>query len=254
MNAVDGDRSLTLGSCAARAHSAGLAPSGIAMRNFILALLGFVLCAGAAQAEPPLGLDHLIIYSRPGAPEQAALRAAGFTISPDVNHHDGQGTSSVTVEFSNGYLELLYPDAEVSVSDDMKAVAQIFRDRSNWRATGLSPLALQFHRTAATPAQFPFPTFKVHSEWMAPGQSLEMLTPRDMHNAMGLLITPTPVNAAENAAMAADPVKGQRFLHANGARRITDVRSLRRRRTGSRLPHLMLRNRARCNSQPGANG
>ena len=194
------------------------------MRNFILALFGFVLCAGAAQAEPPLGLDHLIIYSRPGAPEQAALRAAGFTISPDVNHHDGQGTSSVTVEFSNGYLELLYPDAEVSVSDDMKAVAQIFRDRSNWRATGLSPLALQFHRTAATPAQFPFPTFKVHSEWMAPGQSLEMLTPRDMHNAMGLLITPTPVNAAENAAMAADPVKGQRFLHANGARRITDVK------------------------------
>lgn len=181
------------------------------------------LCCVVRAVDPALELDHVLIYSKTGAPERTVMEKAGLIISPDVNHHDGQGTSSVTVEFANGYLELLYPDPDVSVSSDMKAVAQLFRDRSNWRQTGRSPFGLEFRRTSSTPASFPFPTVKVHSEWMEPGQTLELMTPRDMPKALGLMITPTPVSEAENAKLAADPVKGARFKHPNSARRITSV-------------------------------
>jgi hypothetical protein len=193
------------------------------MRRLIYSLIIVFAGAGTAAAEPPLEIDHLLIYSKPGAPERAALVNAGFVISPDVNHHDGQGTSSVTVEFANGYFELLYPDPAVSVSPNMASVAQLFRDRSNWRTTGLSPFGLQYRRTPSTPAEFPFPTVKVHSDWMSAGQTLELLTPRDMTKALGLLITPAPVSEAENAKLALDPEKGKRFLHPNGVRRISAV-------------------------------
>lgn len=176
-----------------------------------------------AFAGTPLEIDHVLIYASPGAPERAALEKAGFVIAPDVNHHTGQGTSSVTVEFTNSYLELLYPDTAVAVSPRMEPVAQLFRDRSNWRKTGMSPFGLQFRRTPSTPALFPFPTVKVHSDWMAPGDNLELLTPRAMTSAVGLFITPEPVDLAANAVLAADPVKGARFRHANAAQRITAV-------------------------------
>src|SRR5581483_3500057 len=145
--------------------------------RFVQAVVIMLSCGAAAAAEPPLGLDHVIIYAQPGAPEQEALKRAGFTISPVVNHHDGQGTSSVTVEFVNGYFELIYPDPNVAVAPGLEAAAKRFVDRSDWRKTGLSPLGLQLHRTASAPATFPFPTFKVHVGWMRPDENLEILTP-----------------------------------------------------------------------------
>jgi hypothetical protein len=189
----------------------------------VLAAFLIALTSLPAFAGTPIEIDHVLIYVSPGAPERAALEKAGFVIAPDVNHHTGQGTSSVTVEFANGYLELLYPDPGVAVSPGMEPVAQLFRDRSNWQKTGMSPFGLQFHRTPLTPASFPFPTVKVHSDWMAPGENLELLTPRAMTSAVGLFIAPEPVDQAANAALAVDPVKGARFRHANGAQRITGV-------------------------------
>jgi len=191
-----------------------------AMRKTALALL---LLATSASAEPPLGLDHAIVYARPGAPEQAALKSAGFTVAPTINRDDGQGTSSVTVEFLNGFLELIYPDPGVRVAPGMEAVAQKFRDRADWRATGVSPFALQMHRNASAPAVLPFPTFKVRADWMQPGESIEILTPREAPKALGLLVPPRATDVAANLGLAADPVKGAMFRHASGARRITGV-------------------------------
>lgn len=188
-----------------------------------LALTVALLCVTPAIAEPALELDHVLIYSKTGAPERVALEKAGFVISPAVNHHTGQGTSSVTVEFVNGYLELLYPDPAVSVSGDMRRVAQLFRTRSEWRKTGVSPFGLQLRRTSSTPVVFPFPTVKVHSDWMAPGDSIELLTPRAMTKALGLFVTPTPVDETRNVALVADSVQGAMFRHPNGARRLTGV-------------------------------
>jgi hypothetical protein len=180
-------------------------------------------CGTAVAAEPPLALDHVIIYAQPGAPEQQALRQAGFTISPVVNRHDGQGTSSVTVEFLNGYFELIYLDAKVPVAPDLAVAAKRFAERADWRNTGISPLGLQVHKTASAPAAFPFPTIKVHADWMRAGENLEILTPREQVKAVGITIPPHAVDLAANAALAADPVKGAMFQHANGAKRMTEV-------------------------------
>lgn len=188
-----------------------------------LAFAALLAWTGPAAAEPPLALDHVIIYAQPGAPEQATLKRAGFTIAPMVNRDDGQGTSSVTVEFLNGFLELIYPDASVSVAPGMESVAQKFRDRANWRTTAMSPFGLQLHRTASAPAVLPFPTFKVHAAWMEPGENIEILTPREMTKALGLFVPPHATGEAANALLAADPVKGAMFRHANGAARVTHV-------------------------------
>ena len=82
------------------------------------AVLLFALGASASalgQASP-IEFDHAWIVVSPGASERSALEKAGFTISPNVNHHDGQGTSSISVEFENSYLELIWVDPTVSIA------------------------------------------------------------------------------------------------------------------------------------------
>lgn len=113
-----------------------------------------VLAAGAgaifAADTRPLKLSHAWIVVKTGAPERTALEKAGFRIAPTVNPHDGQGTASITVEFLNGFLELLYPDPNVPVSPALEAGAEKFRRKSAWRETGYSPIGIVFDRTAAT--------------------------------------------------------------------------------------------------------
>ena len=178
----------------------------------------------AARAEPPLALDHVWIFVTSGAPERQGLEKAGFRIAPDVSRHDGQGTASVTVEFLNRYLELLYLDDPVPVAPGMDVAVKKFRARAAWRETGASPFGIGTRRTASTPATLPFPTWRVTVEWMPKGAYMEMLIPREMLKAPSLFVTAEPLDEAANRKLAADPAKGKRFLHPNGARRFTGVR------------------------------
>ncbi len=114
----------------------------------------------AAQA-PPLALSHSWIVVTTGAPERKALERAGFRIAPTVNRHEGQGTASITIEFLNGFLELIYPDSTVPVSPALQAGAEKFRLRSAWRENGYCPIGIIFDRTPATPATLPFATWRV---------------------------------------------------------------------------------------------
>ena len=178
-----------------------------------------------AADVPPLRLSHCWIVVSPGAPEAAALEKAGFRIAPTINRHDGQGTASVTVEFLNGFLELIYPDSTVPVSPALQAGAAKFRLKSAWRKTGYSPIGVVFDRTPATPKRLPFPTWRVSADWMEPGTFIEMMTPKGMLKAVSLSISSHPASTErENEALARDPVKGAMFLHPNGARRLTGLR------------------------------
>src|SRR5437899_12143123 len=67
----------------------------------------------ASPAE--LEFDHVWIVVTRDAPERAALEKTGLKISPDVNRHDGQGTESITSEFQNSYIELIWPVPPYSV-------------------------------------------------------------------------------------------------------------------------------------------
>jgi glyoxalase-like protein len=193
----------------------------------ILAIL-FVAAIGLVSPPdaPPLALSHAWIVVGAGARERKTLEKAGFRIAPTVNRHDGQGTASVTVELSNGFLELIYPDPTVPVSPATKAGAEKFRLKSAWRETGYSPIGVVFDRTPATPETFPFPTWKISADWMEKGTFIEMMTPKEMPKAVSLSISSHPASARqrENETLARDPAGGAMFLHPNGARRLTGLR------------------------------
>jgi hypothetical protein len=179
-----------------------------------------------AADAPSLTLSHAWIVVSTGAPQRSALEKAGFRIAPTINRHEGQGTASVTVEFLNGFLELIYPDATVPVSPALQVGAEKFRLKSRWRETGYSPIGVVFDRTPTTPAKLPFATWRVSADWMEKGTYIEMMTPKEMPKSVSLSIASHPASTSEkeNEALAGDPVKGGMFLHPNGARRLTGLR------------------------------
>lgn len=188
----------------------------------------FLVCAAsrlAAQGShnsAPLAFDHLWIAVSRDAPERAALERAGFVISPDVNHHDGQGTASITVEFDNAFLELIWVDPGVRVSPGLERVAQKFSLRSAWRTSHWSPFGVGLRRAGGGAAEpLPVPSYAVTGAWMPAGSSIEMLTPRDDSVSPSFFVSPAALT--DTAAQAA---RGARFHHRNGVHRVTAVRLL----------------------------
>jgi hypothetical protein len=197
------------------------------MRVWILgAACLLAACASSTRHAPgALALDHLWIATQTSAAaERAALERAGFRISPNVNRHDGQGTASQTVEFENGYLELLYPDPSVPVTTDGgRNFQRRLTERANWRETDVSPFGIAMRRTPRTPARFPFDTWRVTADWMAPGTYMEMLTPRGSRAVNIAVHSNATDEAANRRAIAAGGESAWPFLHPNGARRITGL-------------------------------
>jgi hypothetical protein len=190
-----------------------------------LIALGAWAVQALAHDAPVLQQSHAWIVVSPGAPERTALEDAGFLVSPIVSRHDGQGTASISVEFRNGYFELIYPDSTVSVSPNLQAGAEKFRLKSRWRETGYSPIGIVFDRTPATPDSFPFPTWKVTADWMDPGTFIEILTPKATPKALSISISSHTRSARdEAAALAKDPKMKGMFLHPNGARSLTSFK------------------------------
>lgn len=178
----------------------------------------------ANARQPELTLDHVwIAVPAGGGPGRAMLEAAGFRFAPTINRHDGAGTSSTTIDFENGYFELIWADPSVPATGGGAISQQRFASRANWRRSGESPLGIGFRRTAATPSPFPFETWSVGAPWMGDRQ-MEILSPRGGPTAT-LFMTPTPVDAEANrAAIAAGGAAAEHFLHGNGTRRLTGVR------------------------------
>jgi len=182
---------------------------------FVFVLVG----AAVAGTSPQIAFDHVWIVVSPNAPERSALERAGFQISPDVNRHDGLGTASVTVEFENSYLELIWPDATVPVQPELQRASEKFHQRMNWRTSGWCPVGVGFRRTGSNDEVFPFPTWSWTADWMPKGSEMEMLVPRDDTRSPALFIEPRALTGQkEQAARAA------RFHHSLRVSRITSVR------------------------------
>jgi len=184
-----------------------------------LAISGGALVASSATTQPGLELDHVWLMVSPDAPEREVLTRAGFQISPDTNRHDGQGTASMTVEFENAYLELMWPDSTVTVEPDLERAAEKFRQRMLWRTSGWCPIGVGFRRTGASNDPWPFPTWSWSAEWMPKGSVMEMLTPRDDTRSPALFIEPWVLtDTAEQAA------RGSRYRHSLGVHRVSAIR------------------------------
>lgn len=179
------------------------------------------------RAQSPIELDHVWIAVSPGAPERRVLEDAGLRIALIVNRHDGQGTASVTFEFHNAYLELLWPDDGVPVAPGREHVHTRFRQRTRWRTSGLSPFGVQFRRTSA-PGELPFRTWPVRAEWMPPGESLQLLEPPGAASrGASLSITPPSLAVDESARLRAvreGSAGASQLEHPIGVRQLTAVR------------------------------
>jgi hypothetical protein len=183
-------------------------------------------------AAPELEFDHVWIVVSRDAPERAALERAGFMISPNVNRNDGQGTASVSAEFFNAYIELIWPDPTVSVAPGAERGVEKFKNRMNWRTTGWCPIGIALHRTGPA-TTLPFPTWSIAPDWMPKGTAIEILTARDDTKSPSFFIEP-PVLAVkeevnrkrfENDSNKASPASD--FQHPIGVERITAIQIIR---------------------------
>ena len=184
------------------------------MRLLTCTLLSAFACISSIAGE--LEFDHVWIVVTRDAPERAALERAGLKISPDLNRHDGQGTASITAEFQNAYLELMWPDPTVSVAAGAERGVEKFKNRMNWRTSGWCPIGIGLHRNGpATP--LPFPTWSIAPDWMPKGTAIEILTARDDAKSPSFFIEPDLLSVKEKAQK--DRATGQ----PSGAEQITAI-------------------------------
>src|SRR5262249_43226545 len=112
----------------------------------VLAFAGAAALAVAFRAAPSGSargaVGHVWIVVSEGAPERASLERAGFHVAPTVNRNEGSGTSSISIEFVNGYLELMWPDPSVSVASGRERGPEKFRRRMTWRTSGSCPFGI----------------------------------------------------------------------------------------------------------------
>src|SRR5205823_7020125 len=198
----------------------------ITMRRTVIsfaALLTATLVRTATAAE--LEFDHVWIVVSHDAPERAALERAGLKISPDVNRHDGQGTASISAEFLNAYLELMWPDPTVSVAPGAERGVEKFKNRMNWRKSGWCPIGIGLHR-ASPPMPLPFPTWTIAPDWMPKGTAIEILTARDDTKSPSFFIEPPVLAVKEeaNRKIAENDPKRAALQHPIGVERVTELR------------------------------
>jgi hypothetical protein len=123
---------------------------------------------------------------------------------------------------------LTWREDTVSVAPGLEKVARRFERQGAWRTSGWSPIGIGLRRAAGEPDSLPFETLSVRSEWMAPGDRIQILTPADTVGPrlwivpLTMAATGKPESNSERQRLA----QRETFVHANGARRITAVKVL----------------------------
>jgi hypothetical protein len=199
------------------------------MRRTVASLAALVTATFVCTAAAELKFDHVWIVVTRDAPERAALERAGLKISPNVNRHDGQGTASISAEFLNAYIELMWPDPTVSVAPGVERGVEKFKNRMNWRTSGWCPIGIGLHRSGSA-MPLPFPTWTIATDWMPKGTAIEILIARDDTKSPSFFIEPLALAVKEKAkidnagpARTASPASD----HPIGVERITDIQLIR---------------------------
>lgn len=184
------------------------------------------LWVSPAFAAAELEFDHVWIVVTRAAPERAALERAGLKISPGVNRHDGQGTASMTADFQNSYIELMWPDPTVPVAPGAERGVEKFKNRMNWRTSGWCPIGIGLHRVG-TPSPLPFPTWTIAPDWMPKGTAIEILTARDDTKSPSFFIEPDALAMKEKGKFDNNESNAGGLHHEIGVQRITEIRLVR---------------------------
>jgi hypothetical protein len=196
-----------------------------------LALLPIGVIAGPAAADlvsnRSFEVDHVWIVVSPGAPQREAFEQLGLVAAPGVNQHVGQGTASITFEFKNAFLELLWVDRSVPVAPGSEAAVRKFTRRQQWATSGGCPFGIALHRTPDAPDSLPFESWPLHQEWMPRGVSYEMLTPRADSLSPALWVVPRSSavkDLDDPAAAPADSIRATALDQPGYMRKLTRVR------------------------------
>lgn len=192
-----------------------------------LALVAALVPPRVPTPDSPVELDHFSLWVSPGAPERAAFEKLGFRIAPAINRHEGQGTASCTIEFWNGFIELMWPDSSVPVEPGREVLRERFRRRMEWRTTGYSPLMLNLRRRSATTDSLPFATWPISAPWLPPGAAILRMTPLTDSLGASLSVSPRELQVPPDSNLAwlirRDP-RAEPLRHPNGCRKITGLR------------------------------
>lgn len=192
------------------------------------ALLSLIALAppSAPSDSPPFVFDHAWFAVAPGATlERAALERAGLRFASGVNRHEGQGTASITVEFRNAYLELVWIDSTVSIPAERRGYIERQQRRVNWRTTGTAPMGIELHRAPGTPDSLPFPTWSTRAPWMPPGAAFEIITPRTDSVSPSFTILPRMMAVEEvSPEHPGEAPRSSALQQPLGLQRVTDVR------------------------------
>ena len=196
-----------------------------------LMLLSLGAIAGPAAADlvynRSFEVDHVWIVVSPGAPQRAAFEQLGLKAAPGVNQHAGQGTDSITFEFKNAFLELLWVDAAVPVAPGNEAAVRKFTRRQRWATSGGCPFGIALHRTASAADSLPFESWPLHQPWMPPGVSYAMLTPRADSLSPALWVVPRSSavkDLDDPAATPVDSIRATALRQPGYMRKLTRVR------------------------------
>ncbi len=112
-----------------------------------------------------LELDHVIVCCDAGAPEAAAVAAAGL-LEGSSNVHVGQGTANRRFFFRNAYLELLWV---ADLTEARREPARRTRLWERWlrRRQGACPFGVAFRPADAEADEAPpFPTWAYHAPYL----------------------------------------------------------------------------------------
>ena len=171
-----------------------------------------------------LEFDHLWLVVSRDAPERSTLEHAGLTIAPGISRND-TGTASISAEFFNAYIELMWPDPTVPIAPGAERAAEKFKQRMNWRTSGWCPIGIGLHRTG-TSTPLPFPTWSIAPTWVPAGAAIEILTQRDDTKSPSFFIEPPAlaVSEAQNRKLPSNDPERAKFQHPAGVERITEVR------------------------------
>jgi hypothetical protein len=171
-------------------------------------------------------VDHVFLATRPGAPEAAALRAAGLHVPEQPMRHTGGGTASLSVLFENAYLELLYPDSTAGDGASSPAERAHWRRVFGWRESGASPIGVGLRRLAGGPDSLPFPTERMAPQpWMPPGMEMHLVTTAADSMAPGVFVVPRGMALTGWIdRVRRDTARAPMLQHPLGVRRVTGVR------------------------------
>lgn len=116
-------------------------------------------------------LDHVVIFASPGAPEAAAVEAAGLQGFGGTTLHGPMGTGSTSFFFTSvHYLELLWVTDPATAARKFGPLSLDLNGRTAWRTSGASPFGLMLRRRQAGSTEPPpFAGHKMEAEWMPPG-------------------------------------------------------------------------------------